>query len=798
MSSYSSSLVFKKNISHQVWQHLVELWLTTATNVETQLFTQDTLSKLLKNDHKIYISQRINNFYLLTGANFNALLLKDKTVDTETYQVSVIFDRQTIINELINLGNQQEDEIAVIKCLRSKILAKLSRKSNVSLEFMVRAIKLLLESTEQTDNHRQLHDNATKVEQAQPGQEASHVFFPLNPNQHNLYFTTPMDKLLGDQLEQERIFEQTKLQISQEFTLSEIIQTTIDHSCSFLELDRLLIFQLDVLQQPKHPNLKQVSRIDRITYEAKSEAVSSTLYFQEEACWRESPKCIEQYQQGASLVINNLDVDSNLNPCLKSLMASLQVKAKVVTPINVRGKLWGLVIAHQCEPRQWHQKDVQFLQQVAEYVSLAVLNRYSYEQLQQQKRLLEKQVEFQAQQLKDALIAAEAASKSKHDFLGSMSHELRTPLTCVIGLSSTLLQWSSTKKRMPLSPEKQHEYLHLIQQSGRHLLGLINNILEFSDVESGKHLLDIQRISLTGIVKHSLALLQESALEKEITLNTEINIKSEQDYFLADQVRLKEILFHILSNSIKFTPQKGEVILRIWRENHQVIFQIEDTGIGIATEEIPLLFEKFKQIENYRQRIHGGTGLGLALTKKLVELHGGTIEVESSLGEGAIFTVSLPEKEPLEYNLAKPAIALPSSSPGSLSSQTIVLITEDEASATFICQLLNTIEHQVVWLMDSAMAVSQIELLQPRIIIIDQDCSVIDVENVVNALANASLANKTNIALLGNRFEHEEWQKFTKCGIDEYLLKSMKPTQIINKINNLLQQECEYDKLQDI
>lgn len=236
MSSYSSSLVFKKNISHQVWQHLVELWLTTATNVETQLFTQDTLSKLLKNDHKIYISQRINNFYLLTGANFNALLLKDKTVDTETYQVSVIFDRQTIINELINLGNQQEDEIAVIKCLRSKILAKLSRKSNVSLEFMVRAIKLLLESTEQTDNHRQLHDNATKVEQAQPGQEASHVFFPLNPNQHNLYFTTPMDKLLGDQLEQERIFEQTKLQISQEFTLSEIIQTTIDHSCSFFRI----------------------------------------------------------------------------------------------------------------------------------------------------------------------------------------------------------------------------------------------------------------------------------------------------------------------------------------------------------------------------------------------------------------------------------------------------------------------------------------------------------------------------------------------------------------------------------
>jgi len=110
-------------------------------------------------------------------------------------------------------------------------------------------------------------------------------------------------------------------------------------------------------------------------------------------------------------------------------MTKFKVKAKIVAPINIRGKLWGLIIAHHCQPRQWHYQDIQFLRQVADYIAIAIFNHQSYQQLQQQKQLLEKQVQIQAQQLKDALIAAEAASKSKHDFLGSMSHELRTPLT---------------------------------------------------------------------------------------------------------------------------------------------------------------------------------------------------------------------------------------------------------------------------------------------------------------------------------------------------------------------------------
>lgn len=593
---------------------------------------------------------------------------------------------------------------------------------------------------------------------------------------------TPMEKLLRYQVEQERIFEQIKIQISQNLNLAEIIQGAISRSREFLALDRLLIYQLNVDIEPRKLNSRPTPTTDTVTYEArKDESVLSALYYQGDACWHQSHGCRNKYHQGYSLIINDVDAASHLNQCLQELMTKFQVKAKVVMPINIRGKLWGLIIAHQCEPRTWHHQDVQFLRQVTEYLAIAIFNHQSYQQLHHQKQLLERQVQIQAQQLKDALIAAEAASKSKHDFLGSMSHELRTPLTCVIGLSSTLLQWSSTKERMPLSPEKQQEYLHLIQQSGRHLLALINNILEFSDVESGKDLLNIQQVSLTEMVRHSLQLLHESAEQKEITLKGEITIPPEQDYFFADEVRLKEILFHILSNGIKFTPQQGKVVLRVWREQHQVVFQIEDTGIGIAASEIPLLFEKFKQIEDFRQRVHGGAGLGLALSKKLIELHGGTIEVESELGKGSVFTVYLPETTPLRNQLVK-SDAIDYSK---LGSQTTVLITEDDTSATFICQLLNTIDYQVVWLIDSATAVSQIGLLQPRIVIIDRDCSVMDVKNVVNAVAQTHLRENTKIALLCDRVEDQEWQKFTEFGVDEYLLKSMNPVQIINKISNL-------------
>ena len=764
MQRSSSSLVFKRTVNHQVWLNLAKLWLTMdKTEDETLLVTEDTLLKLANNKNKIYLKKQLETekFFLLITSKLNAFLRREKTAVAQKYQITVAFDRSTIVQELVELSYQHKWEIAVTKYLQTEFITKLTRNLDNSYEFMVKVVELLMDDEYPPEKH------------------------------YNSHPTPPMDQLLHYQVEQERIFEQIKIQISQNLNLSQIIQTAINHSCNFLELDRLLIYQLDVplqsnIEQFNIDEAEQVKVVDTITYEAKkNKNIASTLYFQEEISWNQLPQCKTKYHQGFTLVVNDVEVGSNLNPCLQSLMQKLQVKAKVVTPINVQGKLWGLIIAHQClESRQWNHQEIQFLRQIAEYLAIAIYHNQSYQQLQQQKLLLEKQVQAQAKQIRDALIAAEAASKSKHEFLGSMSHELRTPLTCVIGLSGTLLQWSSSKERIPLSLDKQHQYLQLIQQSGKHLLGLINNILEFSEVESGKHLLDIKQISLTEIARQSLKLLQETAQTQKITLSSEIKIEVEQDCFFADEIRLKEILFNLLSNGIKFTPEMGQVTLRVWREKRQVVFQVEDTGIGIAAHEIPLLFEKFKQIENFLQRTHGGTGLGLALTKKLVELHGGVIEVESALEQGSIFTVYLPEKIPFKHNLnVKPAI----SHQASLVPKTIMLITEDEESATFICQLLNTIECQVVWLMDSTMAMNQIELLQPTVVIIDRDCSEIGVKSVSQAITHTSLVDNINLVLLCDRLNSNQWRQFSEYGVDDYLLKSMNPTQMIDKINILIQ-----------
>ncbi|MEO0685522.1 MAG: GAF domain-containing protein, partial [Cyanobacteria bacterium J06649_11] len=516
MSIYPYSSIFKKSIHIHVWQQLVKLWLGMASQDEAQMFTEDTLIELLEKDVKKHISQQseTDKFFLLIAPKFNALLYREPGISAETYQVSAIFDSATIADKLIQFGYRQKWNISIINRLRTSFPEQLNQNLDGSIDFILQAVELLANSAEPADYHQ------------------SH------------YSTPQMENLLHYQVEREKIFEQIKIQISQNLNLSTIIQSAVNRSCDFLQVDRLLVYQLGISVESGGESLRPVKVLDTITYEARSsDDIVSTLYFKEENCWGQNTQCRNKYRQGFSLAINDVSTHTHLNPCLESLMTELQVKAKLVVPINVRKQLWGLIIAHQCEPRVWQSQDLQFLRQVAEYLAIAIFDHQSYQQLQQQKQMLQQQLETQSQQLKDALIAAEAASKSKHDFLGSMSHELRTPLTCVIGLSSTLLQWSSTKQKIHLPPEKQHEYLHLIQQSGKHLLSLINNILEFSDVESGKHLLEIEQVSLPEIVKHSLQLLQDSASAKEIKLRSQISIDPEHEDFFADEIRLKEIIF---------------------------------------------------------------------------------------------------------------------------------------------------------------------------------------------------------------------------------------------------------------
>ena len=229
----------------------------------------------------------------------------------------------------------------------------------------------------------------------------------------------------------------------------------------------------------------------------------------------------------------------------------------------------------------------------------------------------------------------ETANQHKSEFLANMSHELRTPLNAVIGFSEVL------KERMfgELN-DKQSEYIDDIHTSGRHLLSLINDILDLSKIEAGRMELELSEFSLPEMLQSTLVLLRERASNHNIALGLEV--APELGNVRADERKVKQVMLNLLSNAVKFTPDGGSVGVGAVANAGTIEISVTDTGIGIAPEDLAAVFEEFKQVGQDSARKAEGTGLGLALTKKFIELHGGTIRVESTPGKGSTFAFTLP------------------------------------------------------------------------------------------------------------------------------------------------------------
>jgi len=235
---------------------------------------------------------------------------------------------------------------------------------------------------------------------------------------------------------------------------------------------------------------------------------------------------------------------------------------------------------------------------------------------------------------------AEAATRAKSDFLANMSHELRTPLNSIIGFSEVL-----EDELLGALNEAQHENVCYILKAGQHLLSLINDILDLSKVEAGKMELEVSQVSLRDLLDSSLVMHRTKAMRHGIRLDLQMDPLTER-VIEADERKLKQILFNLLSNAMKFTPDGGSVRVRTQAltEAQEIEISIEDTGIGIRTEDLPKLFIGFSQLETAYNKKYEGTGLGLALTKKFIGLHGGQIQVTSVFGQGSRFAFSLPQK----------------------------------------------------------------------------------------------------------------------------------------------------------
>ncbi|BAY30689.1 multi-sensor hybrid histidine kinase [Nostoc carneum NIES-2107] len=238
--------------------------------------------------------------------------------------------------------------------------------------------------------------------------------------------------------------------------------------------------------------------------------------------------------------------------------------------------------------------------------------------------------------LRASQAAAEAGSRAKSEFLATMSHELRTPLNAIMGLSQLLQQ----EMVGPLN-EKQQEYISCVYSSGQHLLALINDILDLSKVEAGKEELFQLPLLVRDVCNYVISTVSDQAAYKGLQLTNEID--SEAEIFIGDERRVKQMLLNLLTNAIKFTSA-GTVSLEVKKVSNGITFTVADTGIGIDPNNFQFLFEPFKQLDSRLNRQYEGTGLGLALTRKLARLHGGDVTVESALGQGSRFTLFLPDQ----------------------------------------------------------------------------------------------------------------------------------------------------------
>jgi signal transduction histidine kinase/putative methionine-R-sulfoxide reductase with GAF domain len=302
---------------------------------------------------------------------------------------------------------------------------------------------------------------------------------------------------------------------------------------------------------------------------------------------------------------------------LRPILSRLGYQSLLAVPLLLEQKIMGALTIYRREAGSFAPEIVNLLQTFATQSVLAIQNARLFREIEEKGKQIE------------------AANRHKSEFLANMSHELRTPLNAIIGFSEVL-----GERMFGELNEKQAEYTDDILTSGRHLLSLINEILDLSKVEAGRMELELATFDLPLAIDNARTFVRERATKHGI--NLDVTVDERLGDFMGDERKIKQILLNLLSNAVKFTPEGGRIGIKARRADGSVEISVSDTGIGIAPEDQPKIFEEFRQVgSDYAHKVEG-TGLGLTLAKKFVELHGGRIWVESEVGKGSRFIFTLP------------------------------------------------------------------------------------------------------------------------------------------------------------
>jgi len=373
--------------------------------------------------------------------------------------------------------------------------------------------------------------------------------------------------------------------------------------------------------------------------------------------------------------------------------------------------------------------------------------------------------------------------RSKDDFLSAMSHELRTPLNAVLGLSESLAEGVYGDMNA-----KQIQSINTISESGHHLLSLINDLLDLAKIGAGKMELELNNANVEDTCQASLRFVMEQAQKKNINLALAMDNKSVM--LTTDERRLKQILVNLLSNAVKFTPDGGSVTLetKCDLDSESLMFSVRDTGIGIAAENLSRLFSPFTQLDSKLSRLYAGTGLGLTLVLKLVELHGGSVAVESEIGKGSCFTVRIPckglenairggDQGAVTISESTPANILPSNTP-------LILVADDnEINLMTVSDYLRANQLRVIQARDGLEAVKMVRQHAPALVLMDIQMPLMDgLEAIAHLRADDQYA-KIPIIALTSRAMVGDRERCIAAGANDYLSKPVNMKKLVKTIH---------------